>query len=206
VILWDDGTLVRYDSAARKMLVVSAGDMTFKAPDGTIVIDGKNLVLRTGKEGYFHTNHAGKATTITHKGGSAFESESWVAGAVVSDKGDNGFGRGQGVGVEDLDDDGLGGVAREAGGLDLGSDAQRPPAAGMGADLGRIGQPAGQAAVEQQPDHGWHRPVVDLGHGAAGQQVMETAVQVGQAVAHAAHDERGPWVGVTVARVRAAAR
>ncbi|MBC7907034.1 MAG: phage baseplate assembly protein V [Rhodospirillaceae bacterium] len=91
VIQWDDGTLIRYDSAAHKMRVLSVGDLSLEAPNGTIVVDGKNLVLRTGEDGYFHTDNAGRATRLTHKGGSAFENESWTTGSDATAKPDHGF-------------------------------------------------------------------------------------------------------------------
>lgn len=91
VIQWDDGTLIRYDSASHHMRILSVGDLSLEAPDGTIVVDGKNIVLRTGDEGYQHNDNAGKASRLTHKGGAEFESESWVAGAIVTGKPDNGF-------------------------------------------------------------------------------------------------------------------
>ncbi len=90
VIQWNDGTVIRYDSAAHKMCIFSAGDMTLEAT-GTLVVEGGNLVQRVREGGTWHTDHAGKASSVTHKGDSLFESEKWEAGVIVSDKGDNGF-------------------------------------------------------------------------------------------------------------------
>lgn len=83
VIAFDDGTIISHDSAAHRTSIVN--------PAGTLVLEAKNVVIRTGDEGYFHLDHAGKATRITHKGGTDFESESWTAGAVVTGLPDNGF-------------------------------------------------------------------------------------------------------------------
>lgn len=91
LIQFDDGTLVRYDAAAKTLDVVSAGDIGISAPAGTIVIDGKNVVIRTGDEGYFQFDHAGKATRITHQGGNAFQADSWQAGAVTGGPTEHGF-------------------------------------------------------------------------------------------------------------------
>lgn len=82
---YPDGATVAYDWA-RKILLVDA-----LAADGTLVLQAKNIVIRTGEGGYYHVDHAGYATRLTHQGGSAFESESWTAGAVVVGKPDNGF-------------------------------------------------------------------------------------------------------------------
>lgn len=82
LVLWDDGTRVSYDSAAQRLEV--------KSP-GTIVIDGKNVVIRTEDGGYFQLDHAGYVTRITHQGGDAFTTESWTTGAVVTSLPDHGF-------------------------------------------------------------------------------------------------------------------
>lgn len=80
-----DGARISYDWAAHR-LHVNALDA-----DGTLVLEAKNIVLRTGPEGYFQTDHAGYVTRLTHKGGNAFETESWTTGAVVTGKPDHGF-------------------------------------------------------------------------------------------------------------------
>lgn len=59
--------------------------------EGTIELRAKSVVIKTGDGGYYHLDHAGMATRITHKGDNQFETERWVAGAVVVDKGDHGF-------------------------------------------------------------------------------------------------------------------
>jgi phage baseplate assembly protein V len=90
VIQWDDGTQIRYDSAARKLRIFSVGDLALIA-DGTLVVEGGNIVTRVRDGGTLHTDHAGKASSVTHKGGALFDSEKWEAGADVIDKGDHGF-------------------------------------------------------------------------------------------------------------------
>lgn len=83
VIQFGDGTVIRHDSQAKRTEMIS--------PDGTLVLDAKNVVIRTGEDGYFQLDHAGKVTRLTHKGGNAFETETWEAGAIVTPKPDNGF-------------------------------------------------------------------------------------------------------------------
>lgn len=58
---------------------------------GTVEIRAKNVIVKTGDGGFFHLDHAGKATRITHTGGNQFETETWEAGAVVTGKPDHGF-------------------------------------------------------------------------------------------------------------------
>lgn len=82
---YPDGATVAYDWV-RKLLVVDA-----LAAGGTLVLQAKNIVIRTGEGGYYHVDHAGYATRLTHQGGGAFDSESWTTGAVVTGKPDHGF-------------------------------------------------------------------------------------------------------------------
>lgn len=58
---------------------------------GTIELRAKNVVIKTGEEGFFHLDHAGRATRITHKGGNLFETDSWTTATVVIPKPDQGF-------------------------------------------------------------------------------------------------------------------
>lgn len=83
LIQYDDGTVIRHDSQARRTEIL--------CPGGTLVLDATNVVLRTGEDGYFHLDHAGKAARLTHKGGNLFEAETWEAGAVVTGLPDHGF-------------------------------------------------------------------------------------------------------------------
>ncbi len=58
---------------------------------GTVEIRAKSVVIKTGEEGFFHLDHAGMASRITHQGGSQFTSETWAAGSVVTPEPDHGF-------------------------------------------------------------------------------------------------------------------
>ncbi len=83
LIQFDDGTIVRHDSGARRTEITS--------PGGTLVLDATNVVIRTGEGGYFQLDHAGKVTRLTHMGGNQFEAATWETGAVVTALPDNGF-------------------------------------------------------------------------------------------------------------------
>lgn len=83
VIAFEDGTIVRHDTGAKLTQVIN--------PTGTLVLEGKNVVIRTGEGGYFQQDHSGYATRLTHQGGSAFTTESWTTGAVVTGQPDHGF-------------------------------------------------------------------------------------------------------------------
>lgn len=83
VIRFGDGTTIRHDSAAHRT--------TISNPDGTLVLEAKNLVLRVLEEGTYHFDHAGKAIRVTHQGGDAFESEAWETGSIVTPQPDNGY-------------------------------------------------------------------------------------------------------------------
>ncbi|SBW13034.1 Phage baseplate assembly protein V (modular protein) [uncultured Alphaproteobacteria bacterium] len=83
--VYADGTLFEHDSAA-KITRLSALDA-----EGTLILEAKTIVLRTGEGGTYHLDHAGYAQRLTHLGGPAFETETWHAGAVVTGLPDNGF-------------------------------------------------------------------------------------------------------------------
>jgi phage baseplate assembly protein V len=85
VVVYADGMRVIHDST-QKRLILDGWDA-----EGTVEIRARNIVLKTGDGGFFHLDHAGKATRITHKGGSQFETETWEAGAVVTSQPDHGF-------------------------------------------------------------------------------------------------------------------
>jgi len=73
-----DGFSVTHDRA-NKRTVLDAWDS-----QGTIEIRAKNIILKTGDGGFYHIDHAGLATRITHQGGVNYDSESWQTGAVVT--------------------------------------------------------------------------------------------------------------------------
>ncbi len=83
--VYADGTLFEHDSAA-KITRLSALDA-----EGTLILEAKNVVIRTGEGGTYHLDHAGYAQRLTHLEGPAFETESWHAGAVITGLPDNGF-------------------------------------------------------------------------------------------------------------------
>lgn len=81
--VFDDGTVIRHDAEAKRMEMSN--------PDGTLVLDFKNIVIRTRDGGYYHLDHAGMASRLTHIEDNRFESENWVAGSVTTGKPDHGF-------------------------------------------------------------------------------------------------------------------
>ncbi|MCZ4281703.1 phage baseplate assembly protein V [Kiloniella laminariae] len=83
--VFGDGMVIEHDRAT-KLTRINALDS-----EGTLVLEAKNIVLRTGEEGYFHLDHHGKATRLTHLSGPNFESESWINGSVVTAKPDYGY-------------------------------------------------------------------------------------------------------------------
>jgi phage baseplate assembly protein V len=85
IVQFDDGTVIAHDAAA-KTLTISAMDA-----EGTLILEAKNVVIRTGEEGYYHVDHAGRATRLTHEGGTDFKSETWQDGSFVTPTADQGF-------------------------------------------------------------------------------------------------------------------
>lgn len=85
VVAYADGMRVIHDST-QKRLSLDGWDA-----GGTIELRARNIILKTGAGGFFHLDHAGKATRVTHKGGARFETETWESGAVVTAQPDHGF-------------------------------------------------------------------------------------------------------------------
>lgn len=79
-----DGLVIEHDRTRNwtKLEAIAAG---------TLELNFKNIILRTGDEGFILFDHAGKATLLRHKGGNLFESESWQQGAVVTGLPEHGF-------------------------------------------------------------------------------------------------------------------
>ena len=90
IVLWDDGTRIEYDAAARTMTIHSASNMKLSAVDA-LVLDAKDVEIHTGEGGRYLLDHHGRATQITHTGGAAFESDGWTTGAVVTANADQGY-------------------------------------------------------------------------------------------------------------------
>ena len=57
---------------------------------GTVEIRAKNIIMKTGEEGFYHLDHAGMATRVTHLDGPNYQSESWTTGAIVTPEPDHG--------------------------------------------------------------------------------------------------------------------
>lgn len=85
-IVFADGAVVEHDRAGRLTRIAALDGK------GTLVLEAKNIVLRTGEGGYFHVDHFGKATRLTHEGGAAFKSETWTKGSATVGVPDHGFG------------------------------------------------------------------------------------------------------------------
>lgn len=83
--VFGDGLVIEHDRA-QKITTISALDS-----QGTLVIQGKNIVNRIGEMGYYHFDHAGYAQRNTHLGGAAFKTESWHVGAIFDSVPDYGF-------------------------------------------------------------------------------------------------------------------
>lgn len=78
---------------ARHVIAYEDGMRIVHQP-GRLILDGwdagadielraRNVVIKTGEGGYYHLDHAGYATRITHLGGAQYRTESWQAGAVA---------------------------------------------------------------------------------------------------------------------------
>jgi len=66
-----DGLVIEHDRK-KKLTKISALDS-----DGTLVLEAKNMIRRTGENGYDHLDNYGKASRLTHTGGNTFKSETW---------------------------------------------------------------------------------------------------------------------------------
>lgn len=83
--VFKDQFVIEHDRA-RKHTTINAWDS-----QGTVEIRAKNIILKTGEGGFFHLDHHGRATRITHMGGASFQSESWQAGSVTVGLPDHGY-------------------------------------------------------------------------------------------------------------------
>lgn len=79
-----DGLIIEHDRD-NKRTVLNGWES-----EGTLEIRFKNVIIKTGDGGFFHLDHAGKATRITHDGGANYTSETWETGAVVTGPPDHG--------------------------------------------------------------------------------------------------------------------
>jgi phage baseplate assembly protein V len=79
-----DGFVIEHDRS-EKRTVLNAWDS-----EGTIEIRAKNIILKTGEDGFYHIDHAGLASRTTHLGGADYQSESWSTGANVTGLPDQG--------------------------------------------------------------------------------------------------------------------
>ncbi len=82
--VYADGFVIEHNRAT-KHTVLNAWDS-----EGTLELRAKNIILKTGEDGFYHIDHAGYAERITHDGGAAYTSESWKTGAIVTADPDQG--------------------------------------------------------------------------------------------------------------------
>lgn len=82
---YPDGATIAYDWTAHRLVVDAL------SAQGTLVLQARHIVIRTGEGGSYHVDHAGLATRITHEGGNTYSSETWQSGAVVIGDPDCGF-------------------------------------------------------------------------------------------------------------------
>lgn len=83
VVIYADGMTIIHEPGR---LILDGWDA-----EGTIELRAKNVIVKTGDGGFYHLDHAGCATRITHLGGNQFKTESWQTGAVVTGEPDHGF-------------------------------------------------------------------------------------------------------------------
>lgn len=86
---FSDGMVMEHDRF-KKITRISAFDS-----EGTLVLEAKNLVLRTGEGGYYQIDNHGKATRLSHEEGNLFTLESWNDVTVVNSIPDHGFAAGK---------------------------------------------------------------------------------------------------------------
>lgn len=101
--VYGDGAVFEYNRATHSALLdlsVPEGSVTVKAKDitldamdldGTIELRAKNIIVKTGDGGFYHQDHYGRASRITHEGGSVFKSETWTDGSTAPADPDHGF-------------------------------------------------------------------------------------------------------------------
>ncbi len=82
--IFGDGLKISHDRSTNRTVI----DAT--ANDGTLEFRAKNIIHKTGKNGFYHVDHYGYATRITHMGGAAYQSETWNIPAVVTGIPDHG--------------------------------------------------------------------------------------------------------------------
>jgi phage baseplate assembly protein V len=80
-----DGLVITHDRAAKRTT------LNGRDSEGTLVLTFKNIILKTGEEGFYHQDHHGRASRITHMGGPAFQTESWSTGSVTTSLPDHGY-------------------------------------------------------------------------------------------------------------------
>jgi len=83
--VYGDGLVIEHDRAA-KVTRLSALES-----EGTIVIEAMNLVLRTGEGGTYLVDNHGRASRLTHLGGTDFVSEGYTTGSFVTPLADAGY-------------------------------------------------------------------------------------------------------------------
>ncbi len=84
-----DGMVIDHDRS-KKLTRISSFDS-----EGTIVVEGKNMILRTGVGGYLQTDINGRCERITHVSGNTFKKETWLDGSIVNSEPDYTFTEGE---------------------------------------------------------------------------------------------------------------
>ncbi|WP_421780725.1 phage baseplate assembly protein V [Kiloniella litopenaei] len=83
--VFSDGFVIEHDRS-RKLTTLSDWD-----GEGTLELRFKNIIIRTGEGGYYHLEHHGKASRISHISGNQYEAETWNDVTVVTGKPDHGW-------------------------------------------------------------------------------------------------------------------
>lgn len=82
--VYGDGLVIEHDRS-KKLTRINALDSK-----GTLVLEAKNIVIRTGEGGYYQLDRYGLVERTTHTGGADYKNESWRKGAVVTGPPDHG--------------------------------------------------------------------------------------------------------------------
>ena len=72
--VYGDGFKITHDRAANHTVLDAIES------EGTLELRAKNIIIKTGENGFYHVDHYGLATRITHTGGANYETDSWQTG------------------------------------------------------------------------------------------------------------------------------
>lgn len=90
MVAFDSGTTITHDATTGDLVIYGAGNITVQSAK-TLCLEGKNIEIRSGEEGYHLTDNAGRATRLTHIDGPVYETDSWTTGTVLTGQPDHGF-------------------------------------------------------------------------------------------------------------------